>query len=224
MTFKKHDFVEVEYTGRLDDNTVFDTTDATVAKQAGITRDAAKFGPVAICLGESHILKGIEEKIMEHGLGNFSVSLAPENAFGKKNAKLLKLIPMKVFVKEKIRPFTGLEVNIDNAYGIVRSVSGGRVIVDFNHPLSGRDVKYEVKVNKLIESPLEKAVAVFKNELNIHDIKLEYEAGKLVIEEKIPEQVMEALKKRIMDLAPEIKEVELKKPAEKKEEHHHHTE
>jgi FKBP-type peptidyl-prolyl cis-trans isomerase SlyD len=221
MTFKKHDFVEVEYTGRLQDNTVFDTTDATIAKQAGITRDASKFGAVAICLGESHILKGIEEKIMEHGLGQFNLSLTPENAFGKKNVKLLKLIPMKVFRKENINPFTGLEVNIDNTYGIVRSVSGGRVIVDFNHPLSGRDVKYEVKVNRLVDNPLEKARSIFKNELNIHDIKLEYESGKLVIEETIPEQVFEALKKRIMELAPEIKEIDLKKPAEKKEEKQH---
>jgi FKBP-type peptidyl-prolyl cis-trans isomerase 2 len=217
MTLKKHDFVEVEYTGRLEDNTVFDTTDEKTAKEAGITRESSKFGPAIICLGENHILKAIDEKIMEKGLGSFKIELQPENAFGKKNAKLLRLIPMKVFHKEKIAPFPGLEVNIDNAYGLVRTVSGGRVIVDFNHPLSGKTVKYEVKVNKVIETPLEKAKAVFKNELNIQDTKLEMEGDKLIIDEKMPEQVVEPLKKRITELIPEIKDLALKKHAKKEE-------
>lgn len=217
MKLKKHDFVEVEYTGRLDDNTVFDTTDENVAKQAGIHRENTKLGPVTVCLGETHILKGIEEKIIGSEPGSYSIALDAEHAFGKKKTALLKLIPMKIFRKEKINPFPGLEVNIDNMYGIVRTVSGGRVIVDFNHPLSGRSVKYDVKVNKVIEDPLEKAKAVFKNELNITDSKLEFAEGKLIIDEKFPEEVLDALRKRILELVPEIKGVELKEPAAKQQ-------
>ncbi len=215
MTLKKHDFVEIEYTGRLDDNTVFDTTDENVAKQAGITRESSRFGPVVICLGENHILKGIEEKIIGQNLGEFKIELTPENAFGKKNVKLLRLIPSKVFRKEKITPFPGLEVNIDNMYGIVRTVSGGRVIVDFNHPLSGRNVKYEVKVNKIVDNALDKAKAIFKNELQITDSKMHMESDKLIIEENIPKDVIDALQKRILELVPEIKEVALKKASKK---------
>ncbi len=211
MAFEKHTFVEVEYTGRLDDNTVFDTTNPDIAKQAGMTKDASGLGPVVICLGEKHILHGIEDKIISHGLGEFNIVLQPENAFGKKNAKLLKLVPMKVFRKQNLAPYVGLEVNMDNAYGIIRSVSGGRVIVDFNHPLAGRPVKYDVKVNKVVDDTVLKAKAIFKNEMNIPDIKLEVKEGVLIVDEKIPKDVLELLKKRLMELIPEIKEVSLAK-------------
>lgn len=222
MAFKKHDFVEVEYTGRLDDNSVFDTTDAETAKKAGMTKDASSLGPVVICMGEKHILKPIEEKIFEKGLGEFKIEISPENAFGKKDAKLLKLVPIKIFKKQNIAPYPGLEVNIDNMYGIIRTVSGGRVIVDFNHPLSGKNVKYDVKVNKIIEESAVKAKAVFKNEMNIPDIKLEMKEGVLLVDEKIPKDVLELLKKRLMELIPEIKDVELMKKAETHEHTHEH--
>jgi FKBP-type peptidyl-prolyl cis-trans isomerase 2 len=218
MKLKKHDFVEIDYTGRLEDDTVFDTTDEKTAQGAGIKRESTELGPVTICLGENHILKGIEDKIIGSEPGVFKVELNPEEAFGKKNAKLLKLIPMKMFSKEKIAPYPGLEVNVDNSYGIVRSVSGGRVIVDFNHPLAGRIVKYEGAVKNIVSDPLVKAKALFKNELNITDIKLEVADNTLHIEEKIPADVLEALKKRIIELIPDIKDVKLKESTPKKEE------
>ncbi|MEM3374381.1 MAG: peptidylprolyl isomerase [Candidatus Woesearchaeota archaeon] len=208
LKLKVHDFVEIEYTGRLEDNTLFDTTDENLAKSSGLTRQG-NFGPVVICLGENHILNSLDKAIQEKGISTFDIELEPENAFGKKNAQLLKLLPMKVFLKEKINPFPGLEVNVDNMYGVVRSVSGGRVIVDFNHPLAGKRVKYHIKVNKKIDEPLEKAKAVLKNEFNfLPEMKIENEI--LVIDEKIPDEVLNAIKERILKLIPEIKDVSKK--------------
>ena len=65
MSLKKHDFVEIEYTGWLEDGTLFDTTDEKTAKDNNLARENSVFGPVVVCLGEEHILKGMEEKIME---------------------------------------------------------------------------------------------------------------------------------------------------------------
>jgi len=211
MKLKKHDFIEVDYTGKLEDGTIFDTTDEKVAEEAGLQRENAKFEAAVICLGENHVLKGIEDAIIGKEPGSFEVNLTPETAFGKKNPKLLKLLPMKVFRKEKIQPFPGLEVNVDNQYGIVRTVSGGRIIVDFNHPLSGHNLVYSVKVNKIIKDNLEKAKSIFKNELNITDTKLELKDNKLIIDENIPKDVLDGIKKRVLELVPEIKGVSLKK-------------
>jgi FKBP-type peptidyl-prolyl cis-trans isomerase SlyD len=206
MAFKKHDFVEIEYTGKLEDGSIFDTTDAEIARKYKLGNQNSTFTPAVICLGEDHVLKGMESQIKE--LGTFKVKLAPEQAFGKKDSKLLKLMPMKIFVKEKLRPVVGLEVNIDGMYGIVRSVSGGRVIVDFNHPLSGKTLEYDVKVNRQITDTLEKARAVFKNEMRIAENILELKEDKLVIkEEKFPTEVIDNVKKRILELIPEIKDV-----------------
>ncbi|MEM2139150.1 MAG: peptidylprolyl isomerase [Candidatus Woesearchaeota archaeon] len=200
-----HDFVEIEYTGRLEDNTIFDTTDENLAKSSGLTRQD-KFGPVVICLGEHHILDSLDKEIQKQGIKEFKITLEPENAFGKKNSQLLKLLPMKIFLKEKINPFPGLEINLDNMYGIVRSVSGGRVIVDFNHPLAGKKVIYEVKVNRKIEDLIEKAKAVLKNEFNFVP-DLEITDSVLTIKENIPDDVLKMIKERIIKLIPEIKEV-----------------
>lgn len=212
---KKHDFIKIDYTGKLEDGSVFDTTDADTAKQAGLGNENSKFGSVTICLGENHILPGIEELMIKQEQKEYDITLDPENAFGKKNAKLLKLMPMKVFRKQKIQPFPGLEVNIDNQFGIVRSVSGGRVIVDFNHPLSGRKLIYNVKFHGVVTDVLEKAKSVFKNELNIIDDILEVRGTKLIIkEEKFPLEVLENVKIRVLELVPEIKDVGIAKPKE----------
>lgn len=212
---KKHDFVEIEYTGYLEDGAVFDTTDEDTAKKNDLFNENAKFGPAVICIGEKHVLPGIEKAITGKNPGKFNIELEPEDAFGKKDAKLLKLMPMKLFRKENVNPVPGLEVNIDNMYGTVRSVSGGRVIVDFNHPLAGRKIKYDLKVNKVIEDTLTKAKAVLKNELNILDMKLELIKKTLLIDEdKFPEEVLQNLEKRMTELVPEITKVVLKKDFE----------
>ncbi len=212
MTFKKHDFVEIEYTGKLEDGRVFDTTNEEAAVKAGLKNQNSVFGPVTVCIGEGHVLKGIEDKMQK--VGEFKAKLNPEDAFGKKDAKLLKLMPMKLFHKEKINPMPGLEINIDGTLGTVRSVSGGRVIVDFNHPLSGKIVEYEVKVIREVTDALEKAKAIFKNELRITDDILAFSEGTLVIkEEKFPDEVIDNLKKRLMEVIPEIKDVIKEKKA-----------
>lgn len=212
MTFKKHDFVEIEYTGKLEDGRVFDTTNEEAAIKAGLKNQNSVFGPVTVCIGEGHVLKGIEDKMQK--VGEFKAKLNPEDAFGKKDAKLLKLMPMKLFHKEKINPMPGLEINIDGTLGTVRSVSGGRVIVDFNHPLSGKAVEYEVKVIREVTDALEKAKAIFKNELRITDDILAFNEGTLVIkEEKFPDEVIDNLKKRLMEVIPEIKDVIKEKKA-----------
>ncbi|MBT3720025.1 peptidylprolyl isomerase [archaeon] len=217
---KKHDFIEVEYTGYLEDGTVFDTTSEDIAIKNGLKNENTKFGPAIICLGENHVLPGIEKQIIGKKPGSFKIELNAEDAFGKKNPKMLKLMPMKLFKKEQVHPVPGLEVNIDNMYGIVRSVSGGRVIVDFNHPLSGRNVKYDFKVNKEITDLLIKSKSVFKNELNVPDMKLEMSGKTLLIdEEKFPVDVLGRIETRIKELIPEISKVMLKKdfnPAAKK--------
>ena len=210
MKLKKHDFAEIDYTGKLEDGTVFDTTVEEAAKKASLQTENRKFSPVIICVGERHILEPLDDMILGKDAGeSFSLKIDPEKAFGKKSAKLLQLVPMKVFRKEKIAPYPGLEVNVDNRYGIVRTVSGGRVIVDFNHPLSGREVNYEVKINRVVTDNLEKAKAVIRNEMNM-ELECSLEADTLMMKDDIPEQFLEALKKRIVLLVGEIKDVKSK--------------
>ena len=57
----KKDFVEVEYTGSTkEDNLIFDTTSAEVAKENNIYAEKMQYGPVVVCIGEGQILEGLE--------------------------------------------------------------------------------------------------------------------------------------------------------------------
>lgn len=219
MPIKKKDFIEIEYTGKLkEENIVFDTTDEKTAKDSEIHNPKAAYGPVVICVGENHILKGLDAAIEGKEIGKHKIELTAENAFGKKDAKLIQMIPLNKFNQHEIRPFPGLQINIDGVMGTVKTVSGGRVLVDFNHPLSGKDVVYEVKINKIVADKKEQITALMKLLLGIKDaeIKIEGETAKIKLKAELPKQISEEIIKKITELTG-IKTVEFAKE-EKKEE------
>ncbi len=220
MAIKKNDFVTIEYTGSLKENgQIFDTTNETIAKKVSIYNPKMKYGPMTICVGQNQILKAIDEAVIGKEENNsFSLDLTAEKAFGKKNAKMVRLVPSSIFTKQKIMPFVGLEVQIDQMPGIVRSVSGGRILVDFNHPLSGRDIKYEIKINKQVTDSKEKLKAYMQMTLGVVDPKITIIGDKAEIEMAIPAQISKALADKLVEVVPELKTIEFisKKSSDKK--------
>ena len=63
---------------------------------------------------------------------------------------------MKEFKKQNIKPFVGMPLSLDGQHGIVRTVDGGRVRVDFNHELAGKDIIYEIEIVDTIDDNVEK--------------------------------------------------------------------
>jgi len=214
MPIKKHDFVEIEYTGKLKDGTVFDTTDEKIAKENNIHDPKAEYKPTVICIGEQQIPEGLDDFLQgKEPNQEYTVELLPEKAFGRKNAQKIKLIPLNTFKKQEIMPQPGLQVNIDNEMGTILRVSGGRVLVDFNHPLAGKEVVYTVKPLRIITDTKEKIEAFMKTSLNLPGIKTEIKDSKAVITMplELPPQAQEPIKKKLIELA-QIKEVEFKSP------------
>lgn len=166
---KEMDFVELEYTAKIKDgNVVFDTTDEKTAKDNDIHTSQLPYGPVIICVGTNSLLKGLEDNLVGKEPGkSYTIELSPENAFGKKSAKLLKIVNSNVFRKSNINPMPGLQVNIDGIPGTIKSVTGGRTIVDFNHPLSGKDIIYDVKINKIVSDDKEKIKSFVSFQFNL---------------------------------------------------------
>jgi FKBP-type peptidyl-prolyl cis-trans isomerase SlyD len=197
MAEKNYSFVEVEYTGRLADGSVFDTTDEKIAKDSGLFREKSKYGPVVVCLGAGHLVKGLEDELKGKGAGTFVVSLSADKAFGRKDVRLVQLVPMKKLADSNIRPFPGLQLNIDGALATVKAVSGGRVMVDFNHPLAGRDVVYEVKIIRGVSDDAEKAKAVFELEAGM-SVKVEKKGGGLIVK-GVKKEFWDVVKKRLSE-------------------------
>ena len=163
MAVEKGDFVELDYTGKLKaTQEVFDTTDLEVAKKAGIKTEGLRFGPVIAKVGSRIVLPGVDDALIGRDIGSFIVDLPPEKGFGKKDPKLIQLVATSKFTKKKIRPYRGLQLNIDGQIGTIRSVTGGRTIVDFNHPLSGKELVYEVTIKRIVTDKKEMCKAAFE--------------------------------------------------------------
>lgn len=209
-TVEKGDFVEVEFKGMTKEGRVFDTTDAEVAKKNDFFNPNAEYKPKVICVGEGHILMGIDEQIIGKGFGKkYTIELSPEKAFGKKTAKLLKLVPMSVFRKQRIDPVPGLQIMIENSLATIRTVTGGRVIVDFNHPMAGQDIIYEIKINRVLTESKEKLDAAAQ--LYFGDAETEVKEDKAIIKLKqnLPKELTTHLSEELKRLIPELKEIEI---------------
>jgi len=219
MAIKKNDFIEIDYVGKdKDAGDVFDTTDKAMAQKEGIHNPKMAYGPVIICIGQNHILKALDESLEGKELGQHTIELSPEQAFGHKSPKLIQLVSTAKFKAKGINPAPGLAVNIDGMTAIIKNVTGGRTLVDFNHPLSGKDVAYEITVNRIITNDSEKFKALMVNKLGLKDIETNIADGKATVTtvHDIPQEAQELLKSNIFELIPSIKDVAfIKKEAKK---------
>jgi FKBP-type peptidyl-prolyl cis-trans isomerase 2 len=130
-------------------------------------------------------------------------SIPPEDGFGQRDAKLVRIVPRRVFKQNNVEPRPGLVVDFGNIKGRVQSVSAGRIMVDFNNPLAGKTLKYELEVIESIGQPdaqiraLLEFYGVSKAEVRLAEGEAEIEAPALPIE----------LKNRLLQLITEYVKV-----------------
>lgn len=206
---QKGDFIEMDFTAKVNNTgMVFDTTVESEAKKHNIYNKDVKFKPLVICVGEGQLLKGLDDFLIAKKLGKHTVSL--DNAFGKKDAKLLRLVSIKEFHKNKIQPVPGLEVELDDHRGIIRTVNGGRVIVDFNHPLASQDITYDIDIKRIVEDESEKVKCVL-DFLKIPYKNVEVDGEKAILSYGIdvPKELNEPIANEIKRLT-KIKDIEFK--------------
>jgi FKBP-type peptidyl-prolyl cis-trans isomerase 2 len=195
---QKGDFVKLTYTGRLSDGAVFDTNDAAVAKKEGLA-GTKEHKPITICVGERMLVQGLDDELVGRS-GTFTVTLKPEHAFGKKDPKLLRIIPTKQLLDQKIQPHIGLRLNIDGNYGIVRSVAPGRTVVDFNHPLASQEVTYDVNVLEIVDD-LKAQVQALLVPLHLHEeVTVQGDAVTIKLPQLLPKPLLDAIQNKITAL------------------------
>lgn len=163
-TMEKGDFIEIEYVGRVKlTNEIFDLTSEELAKKEGIFNPEYKYGPALVIVGSNMVIKGVMKEIEKMEVGEereFEVS--PGEGFGFRNPKLIRVLPLSKFTENRINPVPGGYFEIDGMQAKVQSVSGGRVRVDFNNPLAGKVLVYNVKILKKIEGKKNKVESLLK--------------------------------------------------------------
>tara|TARA_Y100000310_G_scaffold343848_1_gene453475 strand:+ start:1501 stop:2181 length:681 start_codon:yes stop_codon:yes gene_type:complete len=220
----KGDFVEVDYTGKLPDGLIFDTTLEKVAKENNLFDPKQKYEAATICIGERQLLPGLDSGLEGKEVGKeYQVALKPEDAFGKRDVKKMRVMPSSTFKEHDMKPYPGLQIDVDGVMGTVTRVSGGRVIVNFNHPLAGKEVLYAVKINKKVTDQKEQVSAFLNTTLKLSrdKIKIDFSGEgkekKAVVEIPmvLPEQFTSALGEKLADLT-NLKSIEFKSKQEKK--------
>ena len=158
MAIDNGDFVRVNFTGKIKDaDDVFDTTYDEIAQEAGIFDDNKTYKPIPIVVGGNHLLPAIEEAIIGLDEGDKkTIEVDSENAFGPRDPSLIQLVPMREFKKQNMTPVPGMIIQSEGSTGKILTVNGGRVKVDFNHELAGRDLVYDVEVTEIITDESDK--------------------------------------------------------------------
>ena len=158
MSIEKGDFVRVNFVGRIIENDeVFDTTYQEIAQEADIYNENKDYVPIPIVVGGNHLLPQLEEAIVGLDAGDSkTVEVSSDDAFGPRDPKAIKLMSMKEFKKNGMTPYPGMRISWEGGEGKILTVNGGRVKVDFNHPLAGKDLVYDIQVTEIIDDVNEK--------------------------------------------------------------------
>ena len=107
--------------------------------------------PVEVQMGDGTLRPGLELALYGLKAGDRqTLNLLPEQAYGLRDPALIQQMPLSDF-EPAFTPEIGQIVaftlsNGDEAPGSIRGIEDGQVEVDFNHPLAGHEITFEVEV------------------------------------------------------------------------------
>ncbi|TVP75916.1 MAG: peptidylprolyl isomerase [Gemmatimonadales bacterium] len=134
------DTVHIHYTGRLDDGTVFDTSQ---------DRD-----PLAFVLGEGQVIPGFESAVEGMETGDSRTATIPsEKAYGPRREDLVMPVPRE-HLPDGLEVEVGMPLEMRTAEGqtarvVVAEVEEEQIRIDANHPLAGRDLTFDIELVKV---------------------------------------------------------------------------
>jgi len=141
MAVKKGDKVKVDYTGKLEDGTVFDTSEGK--------------HPLEFEVGAGKLIKGFDNAVMGMKKGEEKeVKIEPKDAYGDHNPALLKKIPRDKLPPEP-EPKAGMMLAMKTPDGRqfpakIAEVDDKEITIDLNHPLAGRILIFTIKLVEII--------------------------------------------------------------------------
>jgi len=132
---KQGNTVKVHYTGRLEDNTVFDSSDGRE--------------PIEFQVGNQQVIEGFESAVMGLAKGDkTTVTIPSDKAYGELRTELIQQVPRNQ-VPENVE--VGVQLQGVNPQGqpfvvTVTEVNESSVTIDGNHPLSGKTLIFDIEV------------------------------------------------------------------------------
>lgn len=131
--------VKLDYTGKLDDGSVFDTSKHEDAK------------PLEFTVGQGMVIKGFEEAVKGMRSGEKKTfTIKPEDGYGMPNPELKKPFPKeKIPSDQELKPGMALMFATPDGQqmpALITEVTEKEVILDLNHPLAGKDLTFDIEI------------------------------------------------------------------------------
>lgn len=127
--------VDVHYTGKLNDGSVFDSSEG---------REPLRFE-----VGSGQIIPGFESAIMGKVVGDkVTVTISPSEAYGESREELFVSIPNERLPGE-VQVGQVLEATSQDGRSsqvVVHEVNEDHVIINGNHPLAGKELVFDIEV------------------------------------------------------------------------------
>lgn len=144
MTAKSGDRVKIEYTGTLDDGTVFDSS--------------SNHGrPLEFQVGSGQVIKGFDDAILGMKEGEEKqFRILPTDAYGEHDPTLIQKVPREIFPADaELVPGLLFEAGLptgEKVPAMIKAVEEGIVSVDLNHPLAGKNLNFKIKLTEITGS------------------------------------------------------------------------
>jgi len=151
MTIATGDSVTLEYTGRLDDGTVFDSSRESVAEEAGLAeaQPDREYAPLTVEIGAGQVIEGIKEGLIGLDEGETeTLEIPPEKAYGEWSEEHVQEFDTDELVEMLGQtPQEGAFLEAQNGqHGEITHVDDEVVKVDFNPDLAGETLEFDVEI------------------------------------------------------------------------------
>lgn len=173
MSIEKGDFIVVNYVGRVKETgEVFDTTVEEVAREERLFKEGEIYEPKLVVAGEGWVLTALDESLLDFEVGKTSsVEIPPEKAFGPRDPEKVRLVSLRRLTARGITPKLGMRLEVNGKLATVRTMGSGRVQLDFNPPLAGKTLVYEVTIEKKLETKAERISALIHRRIPAVDVE-----------------------------------------------------
>jgi peptidylprolyl isomerase len=191
MALQKGDFIIIDYTAKVKETgEVFDTTSEETAKKEHLYKEGEIYELKLVVVGEGWVLKTLDESLTTMEVDKTaSVEIPPEKAFGIRDSEKVKRVPLKHLTAKGITPNLGMRVEYGGKMATVRAIGAGRVLLDFNPPLAGKTLVYEVKVDKKLETQEEKIAALIHRRIpGVEEAKFKFTIDEKTLSVEMPEE------------------------------------
>jgi peptidylprolyl isomerase len=191
MTLQKGDFIIVDYVAKVKETgEVFDTTNEETAKKEHLFKEGDIYEPKLVVIGEGWVLKALDEGLATMEIGKLTpFEIPPAKAFGDRDAEKVRRVPLKQLIAKDITPNLGMRIEYGGKMATIRAVGAGRVLLDFNPPLAGKTLVYDVTVQKKLETIEERVGALIHRRIPaVEQPKFKFTVKAKTVSVEMPEE------------------------------------